>query len=283
MAARDELCGERPSGSVWGTHVLRFEDASGDTTVQLRRTYEMSGVGESSIFRLDAFALRLGGSVHCVNDAESLEYENSHHNWNDVARAEVGGVRYELRPWRTGDLGPEWTNTLTGVDGDGAVVLGETAVILTGSPVSCYTCPGEMPVYVSEVQLLNVSTLTDEAGEYEPWIELFNPWSSPIDLTGWSLSDDFRDRRKWTLPAVSIPRHETLVIFADGDVDQGELHASFTLSRDGAEVVLTTPDGVTDGGRVHAAQSADQSSAYDWNAEGYVVTDNATPGAGPSE
>lgn len=277
----DELCGARPGGSVWSTHRIRFESADADIVVQLQRTFETNGVGESSIYRLDVFALRIGTSTTCVTDAENLEYENTHHNWQDVARADVGGTSYELRMSFIDAY--EWSNTLSAADESGNVVLEETPLILTGSPVSCYECPGTVPVFVSEVQFDNVSTLADEADEYEPWIEIFNPSVGDVDLTGFTLSDDFGERGKWTFPAVSIPRHEAIVVFADGDVDQGELHTSFELGRDVGALVLTMPDGITEGGFVHEAPGADTSSMYDWPASTYVATDQPTPGAGPTE
>lgn len=193
-----------------------------------------------------------------------------------MARLENDGVRYELRT-----LFRE-AATLAGVAADGSVVLAEIPVIPTGSPAFCYTCPGSMPASISEI-MVNDSTLADEVGEPEPWIEIFNPSAEAVDLTGWTLSNDFTRRNAWTFPAISIPRHETLVVFADGDVDQGPLHTSFTLAPESGEIILTMPDGVTDGGFVYGASGADHSIVYDWAVGGYVVTNNPTPRLGPSD
>jgi len=45
-------------------------------------------------------------------------------------------------------------------------------------------------VVIHEVQSKNNTTATNEAGESDDWIELFNTGSSTIDLTGWHLTDN---------------------------------------------------------------------------------------------
>src|SRR5688572_17670618 len=71
----DALCGVRPGGRLSGEHVLRFETAAGDV-VQLERAYDMAGVGESSIYRLDAMGVRFNGEEICIGAGDTLEYVN---------------------------------------------------------------------------------------------------------------------------------------------------------------------------------------------------------------
>ncbi|WP_437915176.1 lamin tail domain-containing protein [Sorangium sp. So ce302] len=272
----DALCGERPGGRLGATHVLRFEASDGRAVVQLRRTWEDFGVGESSLYRLDGFSVSLDGTTVCVTEPSRLEYVNSHHNWTDVARADAGTARYELKF----DLGAPFT--FSAFAADGSVLVDAVPMISTGSPAFCWGCPAPLAVSISEVMLNNTTTLADESGEYEPWIELFNPSAEDVDLTGWTLSDDFAERGKWPLPAVTLPRHEVLVLFADGDTDQGELHTSFALDPSGGELVLTARGGVSDGGLVLEAQVPGVSLAYQWAADGYVVG-RPTPGVKPPE
>ncbi|WP_437952665.1 lamin tail domain-containing protein [Sorangium sp. So ce296] len=274
--ASDELCGERPGGSFYAAHVLRFEASDGQIVIQLRRTWEEAGVGESSLFRLDGFSVLLDGEATCVTEPNKLEYVNTHHNWTDVARADAGEERYELAM----NLGAP--ATLSAFAADGTVLVDAAPLIATGSPAFCPACPTPMPVSISEVMLDNTTTLADDAGEHEPWIELFNPSSGDVDLTGWTLSDDFTERGKWPLPPVTLPRHGLLVLFADGDTDQGELHTSFALDPSGGELVLTAADGSSDGGLVLGAQAPDVSLAYQWTAGDYVIG-QPTPGEPPAE
>jgi hypothetical protein len=272
----DSLCGERPGGLLWADHVVRFETADGDV-VQLARTYEGSGVGESSLYGLDGMALRVDGEEICVGAGDTLEYTNTHHNWHDVASGTKDGIRYEY----TANFDAE--DTLAIFDENDDAILSPTPLIQTGAPPFCINCMRSFTLGISEVVANNTSLYPDEASEHEPLIELYNVGSDDIDLTGWTLSNAFAERDKWTFPSVTIPRHETLVIFADGDTSQGSLHTNFELSADGGQLVLTAPSGKTDGGFVYGPQAADESLAYSWSTGGYETLDTPTPGEPPPE
>ncbi len=273
----DELCGDRPGGQVGTLEILRYESADRDTIVQISRAYESPGVGHSTIYRLEELAIFTGGAERCSTAASELGYDNSHHNWADTARATIDGVRYELRHqfgWRDG---AGWNVSLTGTNAAGFTVLEESALTATGMPVLCWGCPGFVPVFVSELMPNNQTGLADEAGEREPWIELFNPAAEAVDLTGWSLSDDFGDRRKWTFGSDQIGRHETIVLFADGDTAQGPRHLSFELDPAGGALVLTTADGRTTGGFTYPAHGPDEALGYTYSVGGYTPL-TPTPG-----
>jgi hypothetical protein len=95
------------------------------------------------------------------------------------------------------------------------------------------------PIRISEVLADNVHAYADEFGEYDDYIELHNASDEPIDVGGLYLSDDANQPTRWELPAGSvIPAGGYLLVWADGQVHQGPLHASFRLSRDGEQVGL---------------------------------------------
>lgn len=101
---------------------------------------------------------------------------------------------------------------------------------------------------ISEIVASNKSGLTDRDGDYSDWIELHNPDATPVDLSGWYLSDSASNRTKWRFPAVSIPAQGFLVIFAsskDRRDPADELHTNFALSADGEYLGLVQSDGVT--------------------------------------
>lgn len=101
-------------------------------------------------------------------------------------------------------------------------------------------------VVINEVMADNASTAADNSGEYDDWIELYNNSDTRIDLTGYYLSDDQSDTKKWSFPDNTIIESQGfLIIWADDDTDQsgsGELHANFKLSSGGEEVALSNSD-----------------------------------------
>ena len=73
--------------------------------------------------------------------------------------------------------------------------------------------------------------MQDGDGVCKDWIELYNPGGEPVDLSGWSLSDDKDDPGRWVFPAGTVLQ-DYLVLFADGGDRQdaaGWHHTSFAL------------------------------------------------------
>ena len=105
---------------------------------------------------------------------------------------------------------------------------------------------GESPVVVTEIVASNTSVLEDENGEFYDYIELYNRSNEPVDLTGWHLSDDAAQTRKWSFPEVSIAPGEYLVVYASGmnrREDLQYLHTNFSLRAEGEQVVLADSHG----------------------------------------
>jgi len=104
-------------------------------------------------------------------------------------------------------------------------------------------------VTISEFVADNDGGLLTAAGEASDWIELHNSGPDPVDLGGWFLSDNASDLTKWRIPdGTSLASNGYLVVFADSSpvaVTNGELHASFSLSKDGEFLGLIGPDGTT--------------------------------------
>ncbi|MBC8230563.1 CotH kinase family protein [bacterium] len=97
-------------------------------------------------------------------------------------------------------------------------------------------------LYINEFMAANNATVTDEFGEYEDWVELYNAGEQPINLSGMYLSDDLREPDKWQIPDVEIPPFGFIVFWADSDGGQGALHTNFRLSASGEEIGLFDTD-----------------------------------------
>jgi hypothetical protein len=101
-------------------------------------------------------------------------------------------------------------------------------------------------ILISEFQAANNSTLRDEDGAFEDWIELANVSGSPVNLAGWYLTDDPARLDKWELPSTNLNAGQTLLVFAsnkDRRDPGGPLHTNFRLSADGEFLALVRPDG----------------------------------------
>lgn len=104
---------------------------------------------------------------------------------------------------------------------------------------------GDKPVVINELCAHNLSGLQDGNGNCGDWIELYNPGSTPVDLSGWSLTDDKDDPERWVFPEGTVI-DEYLVVFADnGDTQDaaGYWHTSFALKTDGETLYLYDDQG----------------------------------------
>ncbi len=98
-------------------------------------------------------------------------------------------------------------------------------------------------VVINEFVAQNNAGVQDEVGEFEDWIELYNTNSSPVDLSGFFLSDNPAIPDKWSFPSGTIiPANGYLIVWADDEALDGPLHAAFRLSALGESVVLSDPN-----------------------------------------
>ena len=78
------------------------------------------------------------------------------------------------------------------------------------------------------------------------WVEIHNPSSSTVDLSGWHLTDDPNQPGQWNFPAgTNLAPGGYLVVFADSQNTQdaqGFFHTNFGLSAGGDFLALTRPD-----------------------------------------
>ncbi len=105
---------------------------------------------------------------------------------------------------------------------------------------------GSAQLYINEVQSSNHSTITDEDGDYNDWIELYNASSVDVNISGWYLSDTDENPKRWPIPDTIIPSHGYLIIWASGKNRKiGSLHTNFKISSDGEPILLTDASGIT--------------------------------------
>lgn len=96
----------------------------------------------------------------------------------------------------------------------------------------------EAGVEVNEILASNDAAVTDEAGDPEDFLELYNGGDERIDLSGWGIADDPASEA-WRFPeGAALEPGAFLVLWCDQEPEEGALHADFKLSGDGETVVL---------------------------------------------
>jgi hypothetical protein len=97
---------------------------------------------------------------------------------------------------------------------------------------------------INEIMAANFSEVSDQDGEFDDWVELYNGGSTSINLNGFYLSDDENNFIKWAFPNVSISANDYLIIWCDtaGGTQNG-LHTTYRLSADQEEVYFSDPSG----------------------------------------
>ena len=95
---------------------------------------------------------------------------------------------------------------------------------------------------INEVMANNQTTVMDETGDYDDWIELYNKTNTPISTNGLLLSDNPLNLDKWDLPNAVINPNSYFIIWADEDGNTGDNHANFRLSNLGEQLILSNSD-----------------------------------------
>ena len=142
-------------------------------------------------------------------------------------------------------------------------------------------------LWINEWMAGNSGSLADPAdGDYEDWFEIYNPESTAVDLSGYTLTDTLATPGKSTIPAgVSIPAHGYLLVWADEESSQttigGDLHVNFKLSGNGEQIGLFAPDGRRVDAVTFGAQTDDvsQGRSADGAPAPYVFFTSPTPRA----
>ncbi len=137
-------------------------------------------------------------------------------------------------------------------------------------------------ILINELMASNSSTISDEGGAFADWLELYNPTDSEISMSGFYLSDNLTIKNKWAFPDTTIQPNGYLLIWIDDDEEEGPLHASFNLSKDGEDIGLFQKSDdtyLTVDAFSYSEQTTDIS--YGRNGDGgeeFVLFDIPTPG-----
>ncbi len=103
-------------------------------------------------------------------------------------------------------------------------------------------------LYINEFLASNNYILADEHGDYDDWIEIYNPGTDPVDIGGYYITDDLTNTTLYQIPttapdSTTVPAGGYLILWADQETSQGIRHINMKLSASGEEIGLYYSDG----------------------------------------
>jgi len=212
---------------IVGTKHVPIGPTSQDTVTINARIADDAGISQAKVFYNAGngyieLALHDDGQHHDEGAGDQL--------WGAQILPYPNGTVVQYYVWAQDDLG------LISLDPPSAPLSTYAYLVRDESP----------PLFINEFMALNTTTIPDEFGEYEDWIELYNAGTFSVGLLGLYITDNFDNPDKFALPDISIPARGFVIIWCDEDGSQGPLHANFKLSStNGEEIGLCrhTPQG----------------------------------------
>lgn len=125
--------------------------------------------------------------------------------------------------------------------------IGGIGMTLLTTPSLSLTAAESNEIVINEICAKNTSFAAPDGGFYD-WIEIYNPSSKAVDLSGYGLSDNVEKPYKYTFPDNSIiGGKQRLIILCDSLNPQidGYYTAAFGLSTNGETITLTDSKGKT--------------------------------------
>ncbi|TND08689.1 MAG: hypothetical protein FD123_1905 [Bacteroidetes bacterium] len=136
-------------------------------------------------------------------------------------------------------------------------------------------------VVLNEFCSANRGLIPDFSGDRTDWLEIYNPGTSAVSLSGYSLSDDPQIQQQWVFQGGTIPAQGYLIVFLSGkNLQAPEFHTGFKLSSEGEEITLRDAAGnIVDQLDVEEMHANDSWGRQPDGAANYFFFDIPTPGA----
>lgn len=95
-------------------------------------------------------------------------------------------------------------------------------------------------IVINEFMASNTNTVTDQDGDYDDWIEIYNKGTQTVNIGGYHLSDDATVLDIYTFPVgTTIAPDSYIVVWTDKDITQFGYHADFKLGSSGETIYLS--------------------------------------------
>ncbi|HEY9509618.1 MAG TPA: lamin tail domain-containing protein, partial [Verrucomicrobiae bacterium] len=103
--------------------------------------------------------------------------------------------------------------------------------------------PAFPPLWLNELQAVNVTGPLDNFGQRDPWIELFNSATTNFNLAGYYLSDNYTNLTQWAFPSgMTASANGFTQVWCDNQTGQtagNAVHTSFALSPGSGRLALS--------------------------------------------
>ncbi|MBM3846364.1 MAG: hypothetical protein FJ405_08770 [Verrucomicrobia bacterium] len=154
---------------------------------------------------------------------------------------------YTLSFWVRYGERPSGANLVARFNPGGTLGITQSLNRVFGSPgapnVSAGTIAAYHPLWLNEISPFNSSGATDPQGERDPWVELYNAGTAPVDLADYRLSDSYGNLATWSFPAGSVIQGgERRLIWIDGDADVSnalDWHTPFRAQPTEGSIILS--------------------------------------------
>jgi hypothetical protein len=199
----------------------------------------------------DSSAVKHSGnaSLHVVSSAAGSTLGSS--IWQDMGPL-VTNATYTLSYWYLPSTnGNVLTIRLSGnglrSDQNIQPVQNPSSTLYTpGAPNSVRTALAPFPLlWINEIEPENITGLADNAGERDPWVELYNSGTNAVNLNGWFLTDNYTNLTHWAFPSnTAINPGGFLIVWLDGQPNQttaNALHTSFRVPTGTGSLALVFP------------------------------------------
>ena len=228
-----------------GTNLVR----NGDFESPLGTTWTSTANFAQSAISFTAKHLG-ASSLHILGTAAGSGSGNA--IYQDISPALTNGATYTVSFWylqNTNAVVPPLVVRLSGAPvipefNPAAAMPAAAAPLSPGAANSVATTLPPFPsVWLNELQAENLTGPADNLGEREPWLELYNPGTNAVSLTGLYLGTNYASPTLWAFPPnASIGAGQFLLVWADGQPQRttaAALHTPFRLTPGSGSVALT--------------------------------------------
>ena len=103
----------------------------------------------------------------------------------------------------------------------------------------------EYNLVINEAMVNNRSSLRDEDGDFEGWVEIYNKGDTAENLQGFGLSNDSKQPFLWTFPNIILEPKAYCIVWTSAknkNVPEAPLHTNFNLKNKDKVAILSAPN-----------------------------------------